>query len=164
MSYHDKVLPLTPATEYGSEPTPVIRIDEVDVPFFHDVPDIGTRQSLPNGTGVDECNGAGDIVGSDARGIAAVTPPQSVIDAGDEKQEEQETGSLGEAANQRLNVTDTITESDGSGAENERAEERDELGMKPTYRRAPLSQFGSVIKPLPALPEDPGPTSEGESL
>ncbi|KAH8895178.1 hypothetical protein GQ53DRAFT_744633 [Thozetella sp. PMI_491] len=36
LSYNDKVLPLTPTSELSREGTPIIQIDEIEVPFFED--------------------------------------------------------------------------------------------------------------------------------
>jgi hypothetical protein len=133
-SYQDKDLPLTPVSKsaassvYSREPTPAINVEEVDVPFFHDLRGAGKFITPPRNRREDS------LLSDDSEAPDSVegTPVRSSGEAAGSVNDEYMSGS---------DILDRIQEQHGQ----QQARNR---------RWSDLSQPGGARKPLPALPED----------
>ncbi|KAB5558310.1 UNC-like C-terminal-domain-containing protein [Coniochaeta sp. 2T2.1] len=134
-SYQDKDLPLTPVSKsaassiYSREATPAINVEEVDVPFFHDV----------------------------AGGGNYATPPRKQRD-GSLFSDDSEAPESVEGTPLRYSEESTRNEHDGytSGSDilDRMQEQNDQQPQAKNPRWSAVSQLGGARKPLPALPED----------
>ncbi|KAH8910151.1 hypothetical protein BR93DRAFT_925184 [Coniochaeta sp. PMI_546] len=132
-SYQDKDLPLTPLSKsaassiYSREQTPTINVEEVDVPFFHNIDgDYVTppKKQRDGSLFSDDSEPAPDSVEG--------TPVRSSGESMSNGNDEYMSGS---------DILDRIQE------QHEQQQARD-------LRRSAIPQLGGARKPLPALPED----------
>ncbi|KAK3692688.1 UNC-like C-terminal-domain-containing protein [Podospora appendiculata] len=176
----DKALPLTPqsATDFSRDSTPIIRIDEVDVPFFENVDvDVGLDVDL-------DMDNTNQLRSSSRTSAAAAAATKAIPPTSTEGEEAGDGG--GKIAEQHDRLAENEDENNDADAETSpdldmterettlmiKQEEKDEghhfasqpdFGFpvadhdpaKPLLRRSTLSQLGGGRKPLPALPEDP---------
>lgn len=135
-SYQDKDLPLTPVSKsaassvYSREPTPAINVEEVDVPFFHDMGSAGHHNTPPKKRQEDSLFSDD----SEAPDSMEGTPVNS---SGDD------VGN-GNDNDEYMSGSDIL----------DRIQEQHEQQQAKNLRWSAISQPGGARKPLPALPED----------